>query len=67
MAPIFAEGMEVEVFSRSNDREACGWWCADIKVFRAIFLFEFFDFVFVKPQKRRRKTSYNIIIAYYLN
>lgn len=32
MAPIFAEGMEVEVFSRSNDREACGWWCADIKV-----------------------------------
>lgn len=31
-APIFSEGMEVEVYSRSNDREACGWWCADIKV-----------------------------------
>lgn len=29
---IFAEGMEVEVFSRSNDNEACGWWCAVIKV-----------------------------------
>lgn len=32
VAPIFSEGMEVEVYSRSNDREACGWWCADIKV-----------------------------------
>lgn len=32
VAPIFTEGMEVEVYSRSNDREACGWWCADIKV-----------------------------------
>lgn len=31
-APIFSEGMEVEVYSRSNEREACGWWCADIKV-----------------------------------
>lgn len=30
--PAFVEGMEVEVFSRSNDREACGWWCAEIKV-----------------------------------
>lgn len=24
--------MEVEVFSRSNEREACGWWTAAIKV-----------------------------------
>lgn len=24
--------MEVEVFSRSNEREACGWWMAVIKV-----------------------------------
>lgn len=30
--PQFQEGMEVEVFSRSNDREACGWWSAAIKV-----------------------------------
>lgn len=36
--PVFVEGMEVEVFSRSNDREACGWWCAEIKV-RKSFLF----------------------------
>lgn len=28
----FTEGMEVEVFSRSNEREACGWWMAVIKV-----------------------------------
>lgn len=32
VTPVFTEGMEVEVFSRSNEREACGWWCADIKV-----------------------------------
>lgn len=41
MAPTFAEGMEVEVFSRSNDREACGWWCADIKVLNFNVTFSF--------------------------
>lgn len=29
---LFTENMEVEVFSRSNDNEACGWWRAVIKV-----------------------------------
>lgn len=29
----FAEGEEVEVYSRSNDSEAMGWWKAQIKVF----------------------------------
>ncbi|XP_026668429.1 synaptic functional regulator FMR1 [Ceratina calcarata] len=30
--PEFAENMEIEVFSRSNEHEACGWWKAVIKV-----------------------------------
>ncbi|XP_063707421.1 fragile X messenger ribonucleoprotein 1 homolog isoform X2 [Culicoides brevitarsis] len=34
----FTEGMEVEVFSRSNDREACGWWMAVIKMMKGEFL-----------------------------
>lgn len=28
----FAEGDEVEVYSRSNEQEALGWWKAQIKV-----------------------------------
>lgn len=30
--PEFSENMEIEVFSRSNEHEACGWWKAIIKV-----------------------------------
>lgn len=30
--PEFKENQEVEVFSRSNEHEACGWWKAIIKV-----------------------------------
>lgn len=33
----FQEGMEVEVFSRSNDRESCGWWAAAIKMMKGDF------------------------------
>lgn len=36
-ASIFQEGMEVEVFSRSNEREACGWWAAAIKMMKGDF------------------------------
>lgn len=28
----FVENQEVEVFARSNEKEACGWWTANIKV-----------------------------------
>ncbi|KAL9893067.1 synaptic functional regulator FMR1 isoform X2 [Glossina fuscipes] len=31
----FEEGMEVEVFTRSLDCEACGWWIASIKMLKA--------------------------------
>nr|NP_731446.1 fragile X messenger ribonucleoprotein 1, isoform B [Drosophila melanogaster]AAN13454.1 fragile X messenger ribonucleoprotein 1, isoform B [Drosophila melanogaster]CAC88757.2 fragile X related protein [Drosophila melanogaster] len=34
-APIFEEGMEVEVFTRTNDRETCGWWVGIIKMRKA--------------------------------
>lgn len=55
--PIFAEGMEVEVYSRSNDREACGWWCADIKVFNPIFQprpFIYKDYQFLSEPNRNQ-------------
>lgn len=32
--PVFTEGIEVEVYSRSNEREQCGWWLAMTKVRR---------------------------------
>ncbi|XP_033163470.1 synaptic functional regulator FMR1 isoform X2 [Drosophila mauritiana] len=34
-ASIFEEGMEVEVFTRTNERETCGWWVAIIKMLKA--------------------------------
>ncbi|KAH8271275.1 hypothetical protein KR018_005634 [Drosophila ironensis] len=34
-APNFEEGMEVEVFTRTNERETCGWWVAIIKMLKA--------------------------------
>ncbi|XP_067618132.1 fragile X messenger ribonucleoprotein 1 homolog isoform X3 [Eurosta solidaginis] len=33
--PTFEEGMEVEVFTRSTERESCGWWIASIKMIKA--------------------------------
>lgn len=33
--PTFEEGMEVEVFTRSMERETCGWWTATIKMIKA--------------------------------
>lgn len=32
----FVENQEVEVFARSNEKEACGWWTANIKVSKPI-------------------------------
>ncbi|XP_028044154.1 fragile X mental retardation syndrome-related protein 1 isoform X3 [Bombyx mandarina] len=34
----FTENQEVEVFARSNEKEACGWWTANIKMMRGDFL-----------------------------
>ncbi|CAL7937495.1 unnamed protein product [Xylocopa violacea] len=35
--PEFSENMEIEVFSRSNEHEACGWWKAVIKMSKGGF------------------------------
>ena len=32
--PAFEEGMEVEVFTCSTERESCGWWIASIKMLK---------------------------------
>ncbi|KAJ8724228.1 hypothetical protein PYW08_015702 [Mythimna loreyi] len=34
----FVENQEVEVYARSNEKEACGWWTANIKMMRGDFL-----------------------------
>ncbi|CAF4899624.1 unnamed protein product [Pieris macdunnoughi] len=34
----FVENQEVEVLARSNEKEACGWWTANIKMMRGEFL-----------------------------
>ncbi|XP_049785210.1 LOW QUALITY PROTEIN: synaptic functional regulator FMR1 [Schistocerca cancellata] len=33
----FTENQEIEVFSRANDQEACGWWKAIIKMIKGDF------------------------------
>ncbi|XP_048477615.1 synaptic functional regulator FMR1 isoform X2 [Plutella xylostella] len=33
----FGENQDVEVFARSNEKEACGWWTANIKMIRGEF------------------------------
>ncbi|XP_053975750.1 fragile X messenger ribonucleoprotein 1 homolog A isoform X2 [Hylaeus anthracinus] len=35
--PEFQENQEIEVFSRSNEHEACGWWKAIIKMIKGGF------------------------------
>ncbi|XP_033213525.1 synaptic functional regulator FMR1 isoform X10 [Belonocnema kinseyi] len=36
--PEYQENQEIEVFSRANDQEACGWWKAIIKMIKGGFL-----------------------------
>ncbi|XP_051171352.1 fragile X messenger ribonucleoprotein 1 homolog isoform X3 [Leptopilina boulardi] len=36
--PDFQENQEIEVYSRANDQEACGWWKAIIKMIKGGFL-----------------------------
>ncbi|KAG8033865.1 hypothetical protein G9C98_008346 [Cotesia typhae] len=35
--PEFQESQEIEVYSRANDQEACGWWKAIIKMIKGGF------------------------------
>ncbi|XP_034949958.1 synaptic functional regulator FMR1 isoform X5 [Chelonus insularis] len=35
--PDYQEGQEIEVYSRANDQEACGWWRAIIKMIKGGF------------------------------
>ncbi|XP_063979347.1 fragile X messenger ribonucleoprotein 1 homolog isoform X8 [Diachasmimorpha longicaudata] len=35
--PEFQENQEIEVYSRANDQEACGWWKAIIKMIKGGF------------------------------
>lgn len=40
----FVETQEVEVFARSNEKEACGWWTANIKVLNFTHLLLYYIF-----------------------
>lgn len=45
----FGENQDVEVFARSNEKEACGWWTANIKVGTCIDSYEAPTVIFVHP------------------
>lgn len=56
--------MEVEVFSRSNEREACGWWAAAIKMMKGdFFVVEYLgwdnSYTEIVPQDRLRVKNAN--------
>lgn len=43
----FVENQEVEVYARSNEKEACGWWTANIKVGIELHCYFFMHLLFV--------------------